>query len=375
MLKKTIEVDIHNHHPKESKMKPNKINFTAIWVVALLVLILTIPAGAKNFKKEYKMTVNVGPSFYWGMGALKFSELVKEKTNNQINIKPYFGSSLLKGAQLKSPQMVSKGVIDCAYESTINSSPVIPEMNIFSLPFFINNFENLDKLEYGQTGKILFSKMETIGLTPLAWAENGFRQVTNSKRPITMPEDMKGMRLRVVGSPIFIDTFRQLGADPVNMNWGDAQTAFQQGVVDGQENPVGVLIPVQIWQYHEYVSFWNYLVDPVIVYWGTRGWNKFPKKIQAAIAQAAKESARFEKALCRAGLDGDVSLNILKNEFNYEMEVMDPVKYLESKGMTVNFLSSESREAFKAATKPVYDKWIPKIGQRLYETAKQDMAK
>ena len=70
----------------------------------------------------------------------------------------------------------------------------------------------------------------------------------------------------MVGSPIFIDTFRQLGADPVNMNWGDAQTAFQQGVVDGQENPVGVLIPVQIFQYHKYATFWNYLADPLIVY-------------------------------------------------------------------------------------------------------------
>ncbi|MEJ2038790.1 MAG: DctP family TRAP transporter solute-binding subunit, partial [Desulfosarcinaceae bacterium] len=259
-----------------------------------MLFLAALPAGAAPFKKEYKMTVNVGPTFYWGMGAIKFSELVKEKTNGQINIKPYFGSELLKGAQLKSPQMVAKGIIDCAYESTINASPVIPQMNVFSLPFFINTFENLDKLEDGQTGKMIFKAMEKKGLVPLAWAENGFRQITNSKKPILMPEDLKGMRVRVVGSPIFIDTFRQLGADPVNMNWGDAQTAFQQGVVDGQENPVGVLIPVQIWQYHKYVSFWNYLVDPLIVYWGKSEWAKFPPDIQKAIREAAQESAVFE---------------------------------------------------------------------------------
>ncbi|MBW2106762.1 MAG: TRAP transporter substrate-binding protein DctP, partial [Deltaproteobacteria bacterium] len=198
-----------------------------------LGLIFTAPSEAGKFKKEYKMTLNVGPQFYWGMGAQKFADLVKEKTNGQINIKPYWGSSLLKGAQLKSPQMVASGVIDCAYESTINSSPVMPEMNIFSLPFFINNFENLDKMEYGETGKAIFKVMDKKGLVGLAWAENGFRQVTNSKRAIHIPADLKGLRLRVVGSPIFIDTFRQLGADPVNMNWGDAVTAFQQGVVDG----------------------------------------------------------------------------------------------------------------------------------------------
>ncbi len=349
--------------------------FSVIMLACLMVFVFIMPAYAGTFKKEYKMTITVGPSFYWGMGAIKFAELVKEKTNGQINIKPYFGSSLLKGAQLKSPQMVASGIIDCAYESTINSSPVIPEMNIFSLPFFINTFENLDKLEYGNTGKAIFEAMDKKGLVGLAWAENGFRQVTNSKKDIKMPADLKGLRLRVVGSPIFIDTFRSLGADPVNMNWGDAQTAFQQGVVDGQENPVGVLIPVQIWQYHKHATFWNYLVDPVIVYWGKKGWSKFPPDIQKAIKEAAAESARFEKALCRAGLDGGKSLKILKDEFNYDMKIPDPVKYLETKGMTVTFLSDDAKKAFQDATKSVYDKWIPKIGKKLYETAKNDMAK
>ncbi|OQY16455.1 MAG: hypothetical protein B6I32_03410 [Desulfobacterium sp. 4572_20] len=352
------------------------LRYALVFLLSLsLGLIFTAPSEAGKFKKEYKMTLNVGPQFYWGMGAQKFADLVKEKTNGQINIKPYWGSSLLKGAQLKSPQMVASGVIDCAYESTINSSPVMPEMNIFSLPFFINNFENLDKMEYGETGKAIFKVMDKKGLVGLAWAENGFRQVTNSKRAIHIPADLKGLRLRVVGSPIFIDTFRQLGADPVNMNWGDAVTAFQQGVVDGQENPVGVLIPVQIWQYHKYSTFWNYLVDPVIVYWNKKQFNAFPEYIQKAIREAAVESARFEKALCRAGLDGDKSLNILKNEFNYTMKVPEPVKYMESKGMTVTFLSDAERNAFIDATKSLYNKWIPKVGKDLYEKAKADMGK
>ena len=349
-----------------------------ILVFALCFSLLTVFAlssEAGKFKKEYKMTLNVGPQFYWGMGAIKFVELVKQKTNGQINIKPYYGSALLKGAQLKSPQMVASGVIDCAYESTINSSPVMPEMNIFSLPFFINNFENLDKMEYGETGKAIFEVMDKKGLVGLAWAENGFRQVTNSKRAIHRPGDLKGLRLRVVGSPIFIDTFRQLGADPVNMNWGDAVTAFQQGVVDGQENPVGVLVPIQIFQYHKFATFWNYLVDPVIVYWNKKQFSKFPKDIQKAIREAAVESARFEKALCRAGIDGDKSINILKNEFNYTMKVPNPVKYLESKGMTVTFLSDAERNEFIEATKVLYKKWIPKIGKDLYEKAKADMGK
>ena len=349
--------------------------FLAVALCFSVLVALTVSVEAANFKKEYKMQINVGPQFYWGMGAQKFADLVKQRTGGQINIKPYWGSSLLKGAQLKSAQLVANGVIDCAMESTINISPVITEANIFSLPFFINNFENLDKMEYGQTGKAIFEAMDAKGLVGLAWAENGFRQVTNSKLAIRTPADVKGLRLRVVGSPIFIDTFRQLGADPVNMNWGDAVTAFGQGVVDGQENPVGVLVPVQIWQYHKYATFWNYLVDPVVFYWNKKQWNAFPKDIQKILKESAEEAAMFEKALCRAGLDGQKSLDLLKNKFNYTMKVPEPVKFMESKGMTVTFLSDEERNAFITATKPLYEKWVPKIGKELYNKALSDMGK
>jgi len=339
-----------------------------------LVIVFSANGDAAEFKKEYKMQINVGSTFYWGMGAQKFSDLVKERTKDQINIKPYWNSTLLKGAQLKSAQLVANGVIDCAMESTINISPVITEANIFSLPFFINNFENLDKMENGETGKTIFKAMDAKGLVGLAWAENGFRQVTNSKLAIRTPADVKGLRLRVVGSPIFIDTFRQLGADPVNMNWGDAVTAFGQGVVDGQENPVGVLVPIQIWQYHKYATFWNYLVDPVIFYWNKKQWNAFPPDIQKILKESAEEAAIYEKALCRAGLDGQKSIDLLKNQFNYTMEVPEPVNFMESKGMTVTFLSDDERNAFIEATKPLYEKWVPKIGEGLYKQAMADMA-
>ncbi|MEH0018125.1 MAG: DctP family TRAP transporter solute-binding subunit [Desulfobacter sp.] len=356
-------------------MNREKITRAATVLLAGLVFLTAGAAQAAGYKKEYKMQVTVGPKFYWGMGATKFADLVREKTNGQINIKPYFGSALLKGAQLKSSQMVAKGVIDCALDSTINISPVIPEANIFHLPFFLNTFENLDKVKYGDAGMAVFKAMEKKRLAPLAWAENGFRQITNSKIAIKTPEDMKGLRIRVVGNPMFLDTFRALGADPVNMNWGDAVAGFQQGVVDGQENPVGVLIPVQIHQYHQYATLWNYLVDPLIFYWNQRQWKKFPADIREAILAAAKEAGRFETALARAGLDGNVSLDILKNEFGYTMEVPDPVAYMTEKGMTVNTLTEDQRQAFIQATLPVKEKWVPKIGADLYEKALADMKK
>jgi tripartite ATP-independent transporter DctP family solute receptor len=370
---------LRNEPGRRENMKNGRGKLGMMIVVAFLSLAFTssfvCQSEAVTYKKEYKLTLNVGPTFYWGIGATKFAELVQQKTNGKINVKPYYSSMLLKGAQLTVAQMVSTGVIDCAFESTINIGPVIPEANIFHLPFFINTFENLDKMEKGQTGRAVFAAMEKKGLKPLAWGENGFRQITNSKRPIQKPEDLQGLRVRVVGSPIFVDTFRQLGADPVNMNWGDAVTAFQQGVVDGQENPVGVLIPVQIYQYHKYVSMWNYLVDPLVIFWNKKQWDAFPAEIKKAIMEAAQEAGKFETALCRAGLDGDKSLSILQKEFHYTMEVPQPVKFMESKGMTVTFLTEDQVKAFVAATKPIHEKWIPEIGKDLYEKAKTDMSK
>jgi len=183
------------------------------------------------------------------------------------------------------------------------------------------------------------------------------------------------LRVRVVGSLIFIDTFRQLGADPVNMNWGDAITSFQEGVVDAQENPVGVLIPVQIYQYHKYVTLWNYLADPLIIYWNKEQWEAFPAGIKEAIQNAANEAARFEKAIARAGLDGEKSLKILKDEFNYTMEVPDPVKFFQEKGMTVSSLSEAQMKAFEEAEKPVREKWTSQVGKDIYDTAVADMAR
>jgi tripartite ATP-independent transporter DctP family solute receptor len=324
-------------------------------------------------KAEYNLSLVVGPTFWWGEGAQKFADMVKKDTDGKVNIKVYPGGQLFKGKQTNEFQLMSQGVIDFALGSTINWSPTIPECNIFSLPFFINNYKNLDALENGETGKAVFSAMDKKGVIGLAWAENGFREVTNSKHEIKEPADLKGLKLRVVGSPIFIDIFKQLGADPVSMSWGDAVTAFQQGVVDGQENPMGVLIPVKIWQYHKYVTLWNYVVDPVIVGVNKQVWDSFPANIQEAIKKDAIEAARWEKDMCRIGLDDGSALQDLKDHFGETPEITDYIKYLEDQGMKVTQLTDQERQDFIDATKPIYDKWIPKIGEDLYNKAKKDM--
>ncbi|WP_456450935.1 TRAP transporter substrate-binding protein DctP, partial [Palaeococcus sp. (in: euryarchaeotes)] len=188
------------------------------------------------------------------------------------------------------------------------------------------------------------------------------------------PDDLKGLKIRVVGSPIFIDTFKALGADPTMMNWGDAITAFQQRVVDGQENPINiVIIPYKIYEFHKYMTIWDYAIDPLIFAVNKKTWESFDPQTQQIIKEAAIKAARWEKAMARIGLDDGTSLKILKEEYNYTPEITEPISFLEDKGMEITTLSPEQRAEFKAKVGGVYKTWIPKIGNDLVNDAVSDI--
>lgn len=355
-------------------MKGSRLILAIMAILLVTMSVATVSAQAFKPKAEYKMQVNVGPAFDWGIGAQKWADLVKEKTNGEIIIKPYFGSVLLAGKQTNWYQAVADGSIDFVVESTINASSVIKSLNLFSLPFLMNSYEDADAIENGKAGKMVLKEFEKGGVKFLAWGENGFRQVTNSKKMITSPDDMKGLKFRYVGSPIFLDIFKQLGADAINMNWADAVTAFQQGVVDGQENPKSVLTVVKIWEFHKYMTNWNYVLDPLIFGVNAEVWKKFPAKYQKAIQEAATEAGEYQKALARTYLDGTKSLDILKNKFKTTAPV-NPFEVAVSKGMVITNLTPAQTQAFKDATKPIYDKWVPIVGKTVYEAALADMKK
>lgn len=311
---------------------------------------------AASYKPEYKLSVVVGPKGPWGESATKFADLVRERTGGRINIKCYFAGQLFAGMQTNEFLITRQGVADFAAGSTINWSPTVKELNLFSLPFFFPDYKALDGVESGEPGKKLLQIIEERGVIGLGWGENGFRELTNSKKPIHRPEDLEGLKIRVVGSPIFIDTFRALGANPVSINWAEALTAFQQGTVDGQENPiVSVIIPYKLWQFHKNILVWHYTIDPIILGVSKETWKTFEAKDQEIIARAAKEAMAWNKKESRKGLEGS-------NE---------TIDMLKTQGMEVVIPSAKELSAFKAKTKSVYDKWTKEIGPQLVEAAEK----
>ena len=329
----------------------------------LFLLAWTVPASlfaASEYKDEYKMSVVVGPKLPWGEGATKFADLVRERTDGRINIKVYTSSSLMAGKQTNEFLIHRQGVADFCLASTINWSTTIKPLNLFNLPFFFPDYQALDAVIQGEVGNEIATLLNNKGVTLLAWGENGFREITNSKRPIKKPEDLVGMKVRVVGTPIFIEIMTALGGNPVNMNWGDAQVAFQQGVVDGQENPVvAIEIPVKIWQFHKYATIWHYVIDPLMLTVNNKVMASFSAEDQEIIRQAALEATDEQRIVVRKGLIAP-DLSALKT--------------LEDNGMEVTVLDEATRAEFKAKTTAVYEKWVPVVGEDLYKKAEAAIA-
>jgi TRAP-type C4-dicarboxylate transport system substrate-binding protein len=195
---------------------------------------------------------------------------------------------------------------------------------------------------------------------PLAWGENGFREVTNSKREIRTPADMKGLKFRVVGSPIFNDTFTALGANPTQMSWADAQPALASGAVEGQENPLHIFTAAKLHTLaQKFVTRWGYVADPLIFVANQDVWKSWSAEDQKIVRQAALDAGKQEIAIARKGLTAtDQSL----------------VKEVEALGVKVTELTDAEKNAFKQAVKPSYDKWAQQIGADLVKKAEAAVA-
>lgn len=313
-------------------------------------------ASAAALKNEYKLTMNVSTETAWGKGGVKFAELVKEYTGGKVNVKVYPNAQLVGGDQMRQAEMVSSGAIDFMLNSTINIAPIIPECNAFSLPFMFPSYEAVDAVTKSAGGEMVLKALEKHNMVGLGWGENGFRELTNNVRPVAHPDDLKGLKIRVV-TPIYVDIMRALGANAIAMNWGEVFTALQQGVIDGQENPiVGIIIPNKIYEVQKYLTNWHYSYDALILAVNKQIWAGFDPEVQEQIKKAAADAMRWQIY--------DVSRVGLK----------DGIEFLKSKGMVITDPTPEQLAAFRERTKAVYDKWVQNVGPDIVKAFEEAVA-
>ncbi|CAM3798554.1 TRAP transporter substrate-binding protein [Vreelandella rituensis] len=276
------------------------------------------------------------------IAAVKFQELVEERTEGAVSIELYPNASL--GDERTLLEGMQIGTVDMG---VITNGPVanfVEEMAVFELPFLFPSPEAAYDVLDGEIGQELLDKLAEVNLKGLAYAERGFRNLTNSERPVNTPQDLDGLRIRVMENPVYVDTFRELGANAIPMAWTEALTAMQQGTIDGQENPVNVIHSFNLYETQDYMTLSRHTYAPAIFVMGMPVWNQLPEAAQDVLAQAAQEAAEHER------------------QVNAEME-SEQLAELREAGMQIN--ESPDIQAFQEAVAPVYDKYGEQFGDYL----------
>lgn len=276
------------------------------------------------------------------IAALKFEELVEERTEGKVDVEIYPNASL--GDERTLLEGMQIGTVDMG---VITNGPVanfVEEMAVFELPFLFPSNEAAYAVLDGPIGQELLDKLSDVNLKGLAYAERGFRNLTNSERAVNSPADLDGLRIRVMENPVYTDTFRELGANAIPMAWTEALTAMQQGTIDGQENPVNVIHSFELNETQAHMTLSRHTYAPAIFVMGMPVWSQLPEAAQSVIEEAAQEAAEHER------------------QMNAEMEA-DQLAALREAGMQIN--DSPDLGAFQDAVAPVYEKYGEQFGDYL----------
>ncbi|MDN3516929.1 TRAP transporter substrate-binding protein [Aquisalimonas lutea] len=276
------------------------------------------------------------------IAAEKFQELVEERTGGKITVEIYPNAQL--GDERTLLESMQVGTVDMG---VITNGPVanfVEEIAVLELPFLFPSREAAYEVLDGPIGQDLLDELERVNLKGLAYAERGFRNLTNSRGPVSAPEDLDGLRLRVMENPVYVDTFRALGANAVPMAWTEALTAMQQGTIDGQENPVNVVHSFDLHETQTHMTMTRHTYAPALFVMGLPVWQQMPEAAQEVLENAAQEAAEHERRV------------------NAEMEG-EQLQELREAGMEIN--TNPDLAAFREAVKPVYEEYADQFGDYL----------
>ncbi|MDV6317992.1 DctP family TRAP transporter solute-binding subunit [Chromohalobacter sp. HP20-39] len=325
-------------------------------LLSLFFSITALVFSAVSQADTYRLTHNTSNATTWQQGAEKFREILNEKSGGEFAIKIFPNAVLAGGDQMKQAQMVGRGDIDFVVTSAINVTPLIPEMAVFSLPYLFSNYKQVDAAIQGEPGEKMKAIAEKHGIKILAWGENGFRELTNSVKPVETPDDLNGMKIRVAG-PMYIDVFDALGANPQQIQWTETFSALQQGVVDGQENPIGsIIVPQRIYEVQDYLTMWHYSYDPIFIGVSKQLWKNWDEKTRTMVQNAASQAMQYQIELSRE-------------------KTKSGIDTLKKHGMKITTLSEEQLQAFRDATRPVYESWAKKVGEDLVQSFEEAVGK
>jgi tripartite ATP-independent transporter DctP family solute receptor len=284
------------------------------------------------------------PQNPYAQGAQKFADLAAEKSGGTIKVEVYPSSQL--GNQRDLVEGLTLGTLDLTMTSTAVLGNFHPQVAVFDLPFIFRDREHAFKA-LDTVGMEIAKDLEEKGMKVLAYYENGVRNMTNNIRPIRVPEDMKGLKIRVMEQPIYIAMMKALGANPTPMAFGELFTALQKGVVDGQENPAAHIYTKRFFEVQKYISLTEhtYSAEPLVVSMIT--WNKLTPEQQTIIQEAAEEACDWQRQLA------------IDLENGYWDKIRESGKS--------EIITDVDKEAFREATAPVWKDFEDQVGKENIE--------
>jgi len=304
-----------------------------------LTLALGFVAGAQA-QTTMKISISTAQNSHQGVAIDVFAKEVEKRTGGRYKIQTFYNGAL--GGERESIEAVQLGTQELTFTSTGPVPNFVPETKILDVPFLFRDKAHARAVLDGPIGQEMLTKFDSKGLKGLAWAENGFRHMTNSKRDVKTPEDLKGLKMRTMENPVHIAAYKGFGIITTPMAFPEVFTALQQGTVDGQENPLSVIISAKFDQVQKHLTLTGHVYSPCIFLMNKASFDKLSPADQQAFIEAAKEGTKAN----RARVDEDDARGVAD---------------LRAKGMTV--IDNVDKSKFVAALAPVNAEFEKQFGK------------
>lgn len=310
-------------------------------MTAAVCLVLTFTWVAVGAEYTLKFANPVSKDHSWGRAADELARLVAEATNGRVAVQVHHSGALGKIREVL--EMAKAGTVDFVLSGTGHVTGHVPELGITVLPYLWKDTETMFAALDGPFGRYLGEKLKRKGFVVMGWWDNGFRHVTNNRRPIMKPEDMKGIKIRCLPAKVHVAFFKALGASPTPMGWTELYQALQQGVVDAQENPPAMVYLGKLHEVQKYYSLTSHVNEPGNVLMSKMSLDRLPLDLQVAVKVAAQKATQWQR---EANAKDNAAV----------------MKKLTDEGLQINEVPAETIARFREIAHKIYPKVVKTFG-------------
>lgn len=331
-----------------------KTRLVSILAGVALAALAGTAAQAQIKDRNIRVSNGINEDHPVGNGVAKMKACMAEKSGGKLKIQAFWGGAL--GGDLQATQALRAGTQEMVITSSSPLVGIMPELGVFDLPFLFTNEKEADTVLDGEFGKYIADKLPKFGVVNLSYWENGFRNLTNSKRPVSKAEELTGLKVRVMQNNIFLDSFKSMGSNATPMAFGEVFAALETGAIDGQENPLVTIDTSKMYEVQKYLTMTRHAYTPFLVLYSKKLWDQLSPEEQKILTDCSLVGRDEERRVSREL--NDKSLAKLKKE-----------------GMQVSEVTPEELAKMREATTPVYQRHEAAIGKETIDRLKAELAK